>query len=376
MPTKPIKAKNGWAIRACWYDANGSQKQKYRSGFMRSKDARDWAIEYENQNQSAPVDSHKITTQDFLEKWLKIREESGKPAKNTIRNNRNDINKLIPYIGQVPLQNLRLDQIQEAINAAKGKKEKPLSARSKEMIKLTIQQALRYAVTAKILKDNPSESLTSPSKEESGIYILSPSEAIQQMKLLHDMGHEAYIPFALGLFSGLRRGEALGIEWASVDFEKREMNICNQYTVENGKFVHKSQLKTDGSKNMIPMTDTLYDILVDHKADQEESGRIEKYVCAINGELPNLNQFNRRLKQFQIANDFTTCRFHDLRHTYATLQLEAGVDIRTISEMLRHKTKTLAMKTYLHPNGEMKHKAAQKLNNVFIMENQKKSQTM
>lgn len=367
MPTKPKKtASKGWSIRACWTDIDGQQQKLTKAGFATSHAAKEWALGYESHNSYKTADAHSITVEIFLTRWLKMRKAAKDISINTLRNYKNDAEKMLPFIGNIPLQQLRLDHVQEMLTQIDG------SPRTVQMIRNTLSSALSYACRSNILDKNVAALATVPKQSRFVYSTLEPDEALKQLDLLRDKKSVLYLPFALALFSGLRRGEALGLRWADVSMDKKTIRVCNQYTLEAGKPVLKPILKTAGSNQIIPVPDMLIDILNEQKKRQLDSGYIETYVCAKRGRLPSLSGFNARMKDFQEKNGLQVCRFHDLRHTFATRMLDAGVDIRTISDMLRHKTPTLAMQTYLHPGDKIKKDAAVKLNNVFQVKTQKK----
>lgn len=367
MPTKPRKTKTkGWSVRACWTDINGKQQKRTESNFPSSRAATLWAVEFEEQNQYKAGDAHCITTKDFLIRWLQSRISSKNGEKNTIRNYKNDIEKMLPHIGDIPLRELRLDQVDAMLTKIDG------APRTVQMVRNTLSTALNYACRTSILDKNVASLATCPKQRKYKYITLSPEEALAQIEKLREMNSAFYAPFALALFAGLRRGEALGLRWIDINLKRKTIHVCNQYTLENGKPIHKA-LKTDGSDQIVPIPNILVDILKEIKANQSASGYIETYVCSKLGQLPSLHCFNRDMKLFQINHGFSVCRFHDLRHTFATRMLDAGVDIRTISEMLRHKSPTLAMQTYLHPGDKIKKDAAAKLNNVFEVATKKKA---
>lgn len=368
MPTKPRKtATKGWSVRAGWTDINGNQQKCTKSGFSSARDAMEWAIAFESLNSKKAEDAYSLTTELYLERWLKARKEAKDISVNTLRNYKNDVEKMLPHIGQIPLQQLRLDQVQNMIYKLEG------SPRTVQMVRNTLSTALNYGCRNGFIDKNVASLAKVPKQVRFKYSTLTPEEAIKQLDLMREKKSILYMPVALALFAGLRRGEALGLRWADVDLDKKTIHVCNQYTVEDGKPVHKSVLKTEGSEQFLPIPDILVDILRNQKEEQIRLRCIETYVCSKFGRLPSLYSFDQRLNAFQINNGFPKRRFHDYRHTFATRLLDAGVDIRTISEMLRHKTPTLAMRTYIHPSDKIKTEAAEKLNNVFQAKTSKPS---
>lgn len=162
---------------------------------------------------------------------------------------------------------------------------------------------------------------------------------------------------------GLRRGEALGLRMSDIDFEKEVAYIRNNYVIVGGK-VYNKKVKTKKSNAVIDISGFIIGEIKRIKEKNEREGRIMQYVCEVDGQLPDPTHLSRALKNFQIANGLPVCRFHDLRHTFAMLQLENGTDLQTLKELLRH-SKIAVTEIYLHDDMKMKRAASAKMDKIL-----------
>ncbi len=382
MPTKPQKlGKENWAIRATWR-INTVQKQKYKSGFPTAKAAKDWAMDFEKQQEGAPLDSHKMLVCEMLDLWIAAKEPSLSP--NTVDSYKIQIEKTKAVIGNMLVQKVRVNHCQEVITAQK-RDDKEITDTTIRYLGRVMHAAFEYACKMQIISINPWQYVDLPEITEYTPTVLSAAEAREQLLCLQHQLHPCYIPALISLLLGCRRGEALGLRWSDIDFKNNTVTITNQYTRRGNKGAMHRDTKTKKSRQ-VALPAFLAKELLEHQERQQAiaiktlqksggekvDGYIETYVCAKNGQLPNLNTFTRRFNSFQEANGFTKCRFHDLRHSFAEIQLESGTDIKTIQEMLGHAKMSTTTDMYLHDNQDRKKRAAKKMDNIMQLPKEKK----
>jgi integrase len=297
-----------WCVRAQWTDIKGNQQQKYKSGFKKAKEAKDWAIDCEKQNRNSRVSAHKLTVKDFLKQFIEIKKPLLSP--NTINGYEVNIGKVNKVIGHILVQQLRLDNVQETINAQTGVKPATIIYMYR-----TLHAALEYACKIGIISSNPAKYADLPKRDVYTPTTLTSTEVRTQIIELRKCSDLLYYPTIISVMLGCRRGEALGLRWNDIDFTNETVTITNNYTRNGATGTTHRTVKgkktrtTSMPKFLMIELETLQNRLA-------EENRIEEYVCAINGELPDLNTFNKKFNTFQKVNGFTQCRFHDLRYPH------------------------------------------------------------
>lgn len=187
--------------------------------------------------------------------------------------------------------------------------------------------------------------------------------------------------FLLGLGTGLRQGELLALKWSDIDFDKRELKVqrsIKKVSVINNDYSREMKTliqvpKTKGSLRTVPIPSSLIPILKEHKQKQtlEKIKAGPSYIdndFVFTTELGNtidarnlIRAYKRALKNANIPYR----KFHNLRHTYATKLFEAGVPLKTVSELLGHSNISITANIYTHVMPKEKITAAEKLNILF-----------
>lgn len=163
------------------------------------------------------------------------------------------------------------------------------------------------------------------------------------------------LPIYLAGYLGLRREEIVGLKWKYVDFEQRLIHISEVRTSAGSKEIIKKP-KTEQSKRILYMTDELLQVLSKTKKRQDDYKGllVDEYVDSgfvyvrDNGEPYRVNTLTEQFKAFLERNMLPKIRLHDLRHTFASILYEAGVDLKAISEALGHSDLATTNKIYTH----------------------------
>lgn len=144
----------------------------------------------------------------------------------------------------------------------------------------------------------------------------------------------------------MRRGEALGLQWHDIDFEKNEIHVHGQYTSGDHCNEYKETLKTASSYRKLSLDPFVKTELEAAKTSLSQAGRITRYVCEFDS-LPSPNAITKRWRTFADKHDLAGVRLHDLRHSSAMLMIQSGVDLNTIKKQLGH-SKISTTEIYLH----------------------------
>lgn len=344
-----------------WYYKNGVKKSKYKQGFEKKKDAEKWAIDEKRRLEGLEAGADKITVAAFLDDWIKKKEENKKLSPTTLNGYKVNIEHAKKHIGNMLVSKVLKVDIQDMADAltAEG-----LKNRTVKYVIRTLHAAFNYAKDKKLIEENPCKNINVTEDERPFEYSIYTAEDLSKLIFaLREQEHWLYLPVLLASMRALRRGECLGLRWSDIDFEKGTAYIRNNYVVVKGKAYHK-KVKTKESNARIDISGFLAAELKRIKEKNEKEGIIQIYVCEVDGKLPDPSHLSRALKNFQRANGLPICRFHDLRHTFAMLQLEAGTDIQTLKQLLRH-SKIAATEIYTHENLNIKRAASEKMDKIL-----------
>jgi len=251
-----------------------------------------------------------------------------------------------------------------------------------------IRQALDYAVKTELINSNPAIKVDRPKTE---LYIGShynQEELNQLFEAVKDTIVE--IPICITSFYGLRRSEVLGLKWDAIDFENKTITIKHKIVTvfdneENGKNTMKLIAK-DGAKNQssyrtLPLIPDVENILLYKKKLQEYyksvckksyCSKYKDYIC-VNpiGELIKPDYITRKFGEIAKNNNLKHIRFHDLRHSCATLLLTRGVSLRDIQAWLGHSSYQTTER-YAHLDSSSKQSSANAIQNVLSIPTIKK----
>ena len=163
------------------------------------------------------------------------------------------------------------------------------------------------------------------------------------------------------LATGLRRGELLGLKWEDIDLDRGNLRVKRQIARIDGEIV-EAPLKTKNAYRTLPLAEDTVDVLQQQKKKVGSSPWV--FPSPTGGPIsPDsvLHMLHRVLKRAGLPR----VRFHDLRHTFATLALQNGVDIKTVSGMLGHFSAGFTLSTYVHSTSGMKQSAADAIGNTI-----------
>ena len=243
-----------------------------------------------------------------------------------------------------------------------------------------IRKALQYAVQMGLIEFNPADRVQRPKKAAfvGGVY----NEAELDELFRAVRGDAIELAVILGAFYGLRRSEIVGLRWEAVDFERKTFTICHTATevVVDGKtvVVDKDRPKTKSSCRTLPMVAPFETLLLRMKAEQEENRRVcgsayctdyldYVYVDALGSRITP-NRISDRFPAVLKKNGLRKIRFHDLRHSCATLLYANGVSLKEIQEWLGHSNISTTSNIYTHLDFNSKVSSANAILRVFPTE--------
>ncbi|NNG67727.1 site-specific integrase [Caldanaerobacter subterraneus] len=346
-------------------DENGKRKQKRFSGFKTKKEAEKALQEILYKLEKGELFLSKITLEEFLDEWYK---EHCLPrlAPKTLKSYEELINLYFkPYLGNIELASLKPLEIQKYYNKLK---ELGLSNTTINYHHRVLRSALNRAVKWQYISKNPCDHVEPPSRDKKEMTVWSTADAYKAEEIFKDS--PIYIHLILGLYEGLRVGEICGLKWEDIDFEKEEMIVRRQAQVVKGELIFREP-KTEKSVRKIPLIKKVIDALKEEKRKQEENKLLlgDRYVKEYDGYIsvwedgrfkePGYvsKKFHKMLLRHP---ELPLIRFHDLRHSCASLLVQAGVPMKIISKILGHSQIGITMDFYANITIEAEKEAIKK----------------
>ena len=357
------RADGTWcATYSSGYDVQG--KRKRRTIFAETKKAVQNKLHkaFREVVAGTSVEPHRLTVGEYLDRWLTGAAKTAvKPT--TYANYEGVIrNHLKPHLGGVPLLKLNVLQVQGLYSAMDR------AGKSAETIRLThavLRRALKQAVRSRLVPYNVCSDVDRPRVAKAEIAPLNTEQAVALLDAADNDRLGAL--FTLALATGMRLGELLGLQWAEVDFDAGVIMVTHTLTELNGK-LFLSEPKTAKGRRRIDMPQIAIEALRDHRLAMQREGyeNIPWVFCNTRGGPLRRSHFHQQtFKPLLKKANLPDIRFHDLRHTSATLLLSVGTHPKVVQERLGHSQISVTMDTYSHVLPTMQLDAANKLDKLL-----------
>ena len=233
--------------------------------------------------------------------------------------------------------------------------------------------AFKSAVKRRIIPCNPVEQADRPKAVQ---FIGSYYNANELKELLEIAeGAVIYMPIILAAYYGLRRSEAVGLKWSAIDFDSKAISIKHKIVENQNGLKGMDVMKTKSSYRTLPLIPKVEEILLKERARQEEMKRVmrkayskkfEEYVCVdALGDILRPDYVTDHFAILLRTNGLRKIRFHDLRHSCASLLLANGVPMKMIQDWLGHSDMGTTANIYSHIDSESKKVSAQAISSAL-----------
>lgn len=289
---------------------------------------------------------------EWLKEWLECYVKPSSKQKTYIRYSEIVSQHIIGSLGDYEMDELTPLILQrfttKLLQSGNLKTGKGLSANSVNGVITVIQNSLKIAYAIGQISEYVVDNIKRPKAREKQVTCFTPTEQKQIEQAILKGKKPKMFGVVLCLYTGLRIGELLALEWRDIDFQKGIITIsksCHDGKDENGKFARLTDTpKTETSEREIPFPKQLMPYLRNIKKESNSD-----YVVASHSDnLISIRAYQRSFELFLKKLGIPHKGFHSLRHTFATRALECGMDVKTLSEILGHKNPTVTLKRYVH----------------------------
>jgi integrase len=358
----------GWCAQYTVYTAQG-RKRRTVYGKTRQEVASKLAKALSDREGGLIFDAKNLTLREYLDRWL---EDS---VKDTVRvTTYQGYERIVrlhikPTLGRIKLNNLTPTHLralyQERLEAG-------LAPRMVQLVHTTLHKALKQAVADGLIPRNVAEVVKAPRQVRKEIKPLRPEQA--RTLLTAARGDRLEALYVLAVTTGMRQGELLGLKWEDADLETGTLQVRRTLSTATGEGFSFSAPKTVKGRRSIKLPASALSTLGRHREAQLEERRSVAglwedhdliFTTQVGTPISRQDLINRCFKPLLRRAGLPNIRFHDLRHTCATLLLGRGVHAKLVQELLGHATIAVTLDTYSHVLPSMGNQTATAMEDVF-----------
>ena len=327
--------------------------------------------QFQEEINSDNIDNEDILFIDYMKNWLKMISSSVEPT--TLNGYKGVVNgRMTDYFQnkKITLQNIKPKHIQEFYQYLL---DEGLSGNTVKHYHANIRKALQYAMKTDIILSNPADKVDLPKIEEYKPKFYTSDEV--KILLNEVIGTKLEIPVMIDCFYGFRRSEVIGLKWSAVDFENDTITINHTITQSNGKLIIRDKTKTKSSKRSLPLEPIVKSFLLELKEKQEKNKELcgdsynqeyLEYICVDNcGNLIRPDYVTETFLKLLKKKKLKIIRFHDLRHTCASILLKNGANMKEIQAWLGHSNYNTTANLYAHLDSSSVNNTGKVMANVF-----------
>lgn len=352
------------------YDDDGRPKRRYYYGKTK-EEAEGKLLEAMHAHRSGILlDPATETVKQYLERWLRDSVKNSVRPQTYASYSSNVKNHIVPSLGQVLLRQLTPAHVQALYTK---KLEEGLSPRSVQYVHAILHRALEQAVKWGLVPRNVTEAADKPKVQRKAMQVLTAEQARRFLQVAQE--DRLYALYVLAVTTGMRQGEIVGLTWEHVNLEAGRIHVVQQLQRLPKQSPILVPPKTGKSRRVIVLSSIAVAALKKHRAQQAQERLFLGEGWQNSWNLVFTDEFGRPIDRDRVSRssfkrllrkaDLPDIRFHDLRHTAATLLLEAGEHPKVVQEMLGHSSITLTLDTYSHVLPSMQKEAAARMQNIL-----------
>ena len=347
----------GYRVDAGLDPATGKRRQILKPGFKNKRDAETALnLVLKGLEDGSTPRRSAATLGGFLDDWLVVQKQRIRPT--TWHGYEMAVERIKRYLGQAKLQALSPMQIEKfySILLESGRSGGgSLAAKTVRNTHVVLRKALADAERLELIHRNAAATAQAPSVERPEHIVWSSDELKEFLaEIREDRLYAAFVSLAT---TGMRRGEVLGLRWGDLDFDASQLAVTYTITTAGSDQIITGPPKTPRSRRHIFLDDATLAILRDHRKRQREGRLVAGAAWETVNDLVFRDELGNAIHPDWFSNEFERLvrrvgikriRLHDLRHTYATLALKAGMHPKVVSERLGHATVGVTLDLYSH----------------------------
>ena len=343
----------GWMAQYAVYTSEG-RKRKTIYGKTRKEVADKLAKAVSDREDGLIFDAGTLTVEEYLERWLSDCVRDTVKASTYSSYGQLVNTHAVPALGRIRLKTLTATHVRSLL---REKLDAGLSPRTVQYLRFVLRKALDQAVIDNLIPRNPVASVKSPQVRRDEIKPLSPEQVRLFLQTTVEAGDKLEALYAVAIHLGLRQGELLALKWEDVDLEAGTLQVRRSLAGSREGNPVFTTPKTAKSRRQVRLTTGAAEALKRHRKRQlEERMRLAGlwrdhglvFTTEAGTPLDRHNIIQRSFRPLLEKARLPAIRFHDLRHTCATLLLTREVHPKIVQELLGHSTIAITLDTYSH----------------------------
>lgn len=297
----------------------------------------------------------------LFSRWIEFKRRDIRPS--TCRNYVHALKLALPHVGEKPLKELTVLDVEALVSAIHQERGPRTAGRVLRVVGMSLRQAVRW----QMIPGNEAEAVRAPRFQKREMQIWNPDQIERFLKVARR--HRLYPLFALALSTGMRKGELLSLQWQDVDLESRVLMVRRNLTRNEARQYELGLPKTDTRTRRIMLAADTIEALKKHWLEEIRGKRTPKpedfvFTAASRNHIMH-RHLDRVFKELTEKARLPRIRFHDLRHTSASLLIRHGVSPKIVADRIGHADVRFTLQMYTHVYDDQREEAAVPLTDLL-----------